>query len=165
PARSQVAGGTPTPGRAQRRVNTARLFKHFERLLVPFGRLAKRFVSAGKIELVGRKIIRPRPPRGVELGLVDDAGAAETTSDLIGDIGLNGKELLRWLVPALGPQMGTALAIDQLRRYSDLVAFALNRAFEHVADVERPADLPQIKRLSLVDLGRTVSDDIHFAIA
>ena len=120
---------------------------------------------AGKIEFIGREIFRARTPCGFLFGLVDDSAAAETAPQLIGDVALHGEEVLRWPIPALRPQMRIARRIDQLRGDADLVALALHRTFEHVADVQVLADLPHIDRLAFVHVGRIVGDDIDGAIA
>ena len=120
---------------------------------------------AGKKEFVRREILRARTPRGCCIGFEDHTAAAETAPELIGDVSLDDEEVLRGPIPALRPQVRVARRIDQLRGDPDLIALALHRTFEHIADVQVPADLPHIDRLAFVDLSRIVSDDVHGAMA
>ena len=47
--------------------------------------------------------------------------------------------------------MRVARRIDQLRGDPDLIALALHRTFEHIADVQVSADLPHIDSLAFVE--------------
>jgi hypothetical protein len=102
-------------------------------------------------DLDRREIFRARTPRGCLIGFENHAAAAETAPELIGDVALHRKEVLRRLVAALRPQMRVARRIDQLRGDTDLIALALHRTFEHIADVQVLADLPHIDSLAFVE--------------
>jgi hypothetical protein len=163
--RNSAGGGQIDPGTGESGVGSDRFPKQFDGVLVAIRSKAVKLVPAGKIEFIGGEILRGRAPGGFLFGPVDDAFAAKSVPQLIGDVALHGEEVLRGPIPALRPQMRIACRIDQLRGDADLIAFALNRPFEHVAGVQVLADLPHIDRLAFVRLRRIVSDDIHIAVA
>jgi hypothetical protein len=59
----------------------------------------------------------------------------------------------------IGPNVAAGSGIDELSRYSDLVAGRLNAAFEHVADAEIAANASHVRELASVNLGRIPRDD------
>ena len=66
------------------------------------------------------------------------------------DLVLDGKHVLQLSIVALGPTVSAGDGVDELRGDADAIASAANAAFEHVADAELAADLPDIDRLALV---------------
>src|SRR5690348_12830023 len=102
------------PGAGEIWVGSNCPLKQFDSILVAFLSQPRMLAVAGKVEFVSGEIFRTRTPRGCLLGFADHAAAAETVPQLIGDVALHGEEVLRWLVPALRPQMRIARRIDQL---------------------------------------------------
>jgi hypothetical protein len=51
--------------------------------------------------------------------------------------------------------------VNELSSNADLIALALQRPFEHVADIERLTNLAHVDRLVLVSGGRVAGDDIE----
>jgi hypothetical protein len=63
---------------------------------------------------------------------------------MVGHIGLYGEYVGGRPVPAVRPQAGSGRAIVELRIDPDLLAFALDRAFENIADVQILGDLARV---------------------
>jgi len=57
------------------------------------------------------------------------------------------------------------LASTELSRDTDLLALTLDRAFEHVANLEIISDLPDIGRLARIDGRRVRANDIQVAVS
>src|SRR5205814_6921177 len=63
------------------------------------------------------------------------------------------------LLKTFGPKMMTGFGVDQLRVYPETLATALHGAFEHVADVQLAADLPNVSHCALKTERRVAGDD------
>lgn len=129
------------------------------------GPLALR-LSREQIVLVGGQVRRCTPPGPLHLGRRDRAkaqDAAEPACHPFRHLALHGKDVLGRAVPAVRPDMRASSRIDQLRSDADLVALALQRAFQHIANVQLASDLPHIDRLAFVDEGRVAGDHVEVA--
>jgi hypothetical protein len=58
-----------------------------------------------------------------------------------GDLVLQGEQIARVAVQAVGPQMRVGLGIDQLGAHTHLVARPLDAPFQHIAHAQLAADL------------------------
>ncbi len=63
---------------------------------------------------------------------------------------LHVKQIGNWFVEPLRPQVIGSSGIDKLHVYPKPISATLYRAFEHVADVQLPPDLPYIDGFTLV---------------
>ena len=70
--------------------------------------------------------------------------------DHSGDLVLKCPRVRSRPVKTLGPNMLAILRVDELRYNSKLVAVLAYAAFDHVADAQFSADLPDINTLALV---------------
>ena len=106
----------------------------------------------------------PLAPRYAEVGAPDRSRAnLELTEDVIRDLGLDGEHVFDRSVPLLRPDMGAGLRIDKLRGGADTPALALDRAFQHIADIQFAADLAHVRRFALVGFGRISGDHVDVA--
>lgn len=74
-------------------------------------------------------------------------------------LGLQHDQVLPAAVAAIGPQLGTALRVDEAQIQPHLVAEPLDAAFEDVAHAEVATDLANLDRLALVRVGGAAGDD------
>ena len=148
---------------ARDRVLVHRLLQQADGVGDRFLGLAVGLLLAQQVQLVGREICRPSPTGGPALGLGDGTPAADAAGRLLGDLGLHGEHVHGGPVPALRPDMGARGRVDQLGRDPHLVALPLDRALQHVAHVQRLADLAHVGGLALVDRRRVLGDDVELA--
>ena len=82
--------------------------------------------------LIGGEV-RWRPsPCSLHLGLCNHTKVHRATDrghNCLGNLGLHGKNILSRALPAVGPDMGARLSIDQLSRSANALALPLDRAF------------------------------------
>ena len=79
--------------------------------------------------------------------------------DRIGDLVLDGENIVEPAIEPFGPEMIARARIDQLRQNSDAIARLAHAAFEHVAHVQLPRDVVGRHRSALVAEGRASRDD------
>ena len=128
-------------------------------------KLPHRFL-AQPIEVVGLQVLRSRAPAGRPFGLRDrPAGGRQPGRHLLGDLGLHRKDVRGRPVPPFGPQVRAAIGLDQLRRHADLLVVFLDRALQHVADIQCLADRPDIDRLAGVGRGGVARHDVQVTVA
>ena len=80
-------------------------------------------------------------------GLRSDQLDAERVRDPARDLVLQGEEIARVTVEALGPKMRVGQGIDQLGVDSNPVARPPDASFEHIAHAQFAADLLRVDRL------------------
>lgn len=68
-------------------------------------------------------------------------------------------------LPALRPDVRAAPRVDKLRGHAQPFVLALNAPLQDVADIERPADLAHVGRLSLVGHRRVARDHVEVSEA
>src|SRR6476646_5656396 len=78
--------------------------------------------------------------------------------DLAREFVLHGENIGEITIEALGPDMRTALCVDELAGNADAVARLAHTTFQHVAHAEVTTDLLHIDRLALVGEGRVACD-------
>ena len=61
-------------------------------------------------------------------------------------------------VEPIGPEMGAAFGVDELRVHPNLLASAPHAAFEDIANAELATDLLHVNRFALVGKGRVPGD-------
>ena len=93
-----------------------------------------------------------KPFLGIEMRL--DRG-----DDLLGDVVLDGEDVLQLAVVFLGPDVLAGLGVDQLAGDADAPARRPDAALQHVAHAEFAGDLPHVHGFALVDEGRVAGDD------
>ena len=72
---------------------------------------------------------------------------------------LDGKDVLKFTVVALGPAVGPGGGFDQLGRYANAVADTPHTALQDIAHTEFASDLPGVGRFALVLEARVAGDD------
>src|SRR5262245_53049573 len=108
------------------------------------------------ILLERRRTLPPRLPilRLLQCALLPSHGAHDHSGDLV----LECPGIRAGSVETLGPDMLAIFCVDQLRYDSNLVAVLPYAAFDHVADAQFSADLPDINSLALVSKRGTAGD-------
>ena len=89
--------------------------------------------------------------------LVSSTDSAFTTLRAI--VSCSAEDVLELAVVAVGPHVRAGRGVDQLRVDAHAVAAPAHAAFEHVARVQRLADLAHVARLALVLERRVARDD------
>jgi hypothetical protein len=116
------------------------------------------FIQAGvtlKIQVHGTGVrCVLRPPR---LGL-DELGIQRIGKPRY-DLVLHVEQIGDRLVEALGPKVSTAFDLDELCVHAKPLAATLDGAFQHIADLQLAADLPEINRFAFVGECGVPTDD------
>jgi hypothetical protein len=79
------------------------------------------------------------------LGLAGAQGHVQGVDDTLGDLVLDGKDILELAVEAIRPEAVPVRDVDQLGGDAELVGRFANAPFEHRADVEPLTDLADIR--------------------
>jgi hypothetical protein len=72
----------------------------------------------------------------------------ERRNDLLGEFVLNGEDVSEVAIEAIGPDMRTALSVDELAGNADPVARLPHAAFQYIAHAEIAANLLHVDRLA-----------------
>ncbi len=116
-------------------------------------------IARPHIEIVGLEIPRRRHLEAGhfarrEIGL-------QRLNDPLGQFGLDGKKIGQFAIESLGPNMGVGARVDQLRIHPHPIAGTSHRAFQHMGNAERFADLAQVARAGSILLHRGSADDLQ----
>jgi hypothetical protein len=87
---------------------------------------------------------------GRSAGLGPHQFQVECNRDPAGDLVLQGEQIIRVTVEPLGPQMGVALGIKQLRADADPVTRPADASLQHIAHAQLAADLLRVDGLVTV---------------
>src|SRR5205085_9042378 len=93
------------------------------------------------------------------LNLGSDNSGSDSTDDALGELILNGENVLDRAVVTLRPDVVAVARIDQLRRDAHTIPGLAHAAFENVAYAELTSDLTHIDRFTFVSEGRVAGDD------
>ena len=74
---------------------------------------------------------------------------------------MDGKKIGQLAIKSLGPNMGVGASVDQLRVHPHPIAGTSHRAFQHMGNAERFADLAQVARTCSILLHRGPADDLQ----
>jgi hypothetical protein len=83
------------------------------------------------------------------------------TSSMVRNVVLDGKHVVHGAIVGVRPQVKAIVDADQLRRHPDPVALPPDAAFQHVGDIERGADFPQVFVLALEAERRGAARDLQ----
>ena len=96
-------------------------------------------MAALQIVVVGVDVLRRR--RLDRLLLLRQQPHLELLDDRLGDLVLDGEDVGQVAVIAVGPEMRSVCAVDELRVDAHPLARLADASFQHVRDVEPPAHL------------------------
>jgi hypothetical protein len=99
-------------------------------------------LAAAQVELVGRDVVRRRPLQSP--AILRREHAAELLRDQLGDLLLDGEDVLELAVEALRPHLIAVVGARQLNPDAQAVAGLAHAAVEHRGDAEPGADLAHV---------------------
>ena len=146
------------------RIARQRLLEQRQRLLAVLMRVANpapaEKIARPHIKIIGLEVPRRRHLQAShfsrrEIGL-------QRPNDPLGQFGLDGKKIGQFAIESLGPNMGVGPSVDQLRVHPHPIAGTSHRAFQHMGNAERFADLAQVARPGSILLHRGAAD--HFQV-